>query len=637
MMTTEQEQIHNLETMIAAVLMGEEQPSLSRVSELVDLYRSLPLFISISEEDAQQLAWRIKERFSVVRTCGNIIGTPVELWLPQVQSKSDFDPYYWERHREFLMSGKFSNPELINVQEQDAERILERLGNPHESGTWNRSGLVFGYGQSGKTENYTALICKAADAGYKVIIVIAGIHNSLRNQTQMRIDQGFIGIDSATVGRRDGYIAVGVGRHSENRFPISFTTTQRDFNRPTANSLGISLDRLNEPVVFVIKKNASTLRYLIDWLKYHNVNRNIAQIPSPLLLIDDGAEAPAINIGPIRSKIRNLTSELPNLFSRISYVGYTSAPFSGVDRNDERDYGILEHSLFPLDFIYRLNAPSSYFGPRQVFLEEESSKRIVRFVEDNDHLLPIKHKRGHQVTELPESLVNAIRAFVVAIAIRISRGHSGEHNSMQVKVSRFAQVQTQIKDHINHKLTDIQECIRVHSKFPEDKALENSEMRALYDIWSDQYPSSGTEWEEVQSNLHEAAEHILVMELNSRVINQPNHQDLKDDGLKKIIVGGVPGLTLEGLIVSYFLSSQTRTDTQMKSCSWFGYRAGYEDLFRIWMPLEAFERYSSLSEVNEQLSNELALIETNGGTLKEFESKISNHPYKPTSAGWDRF
>ena len=127
------------------------------------------------------------------------------------------------------------------------------------------------------------------------------------------------------------------------------------------------------------------------------------------------------------------------------------------------------------------------------------------------------------------------------------------------------------------------------------------------------------------------------MELNSRVINQPNHQDLKDDGLKKIIVGGVPGLTLEGLIVSYFLPSQTRTDTQMKSCSWFGYRAGYEDLFRIWMPLEAFERYSSLSEVNEQLSNELALIETNGGTLKEFESKISNHPYKPTSAGRDRF
>ena len=77
------------------------------------------------------------------------------------------------------------------------DRTLGLLGNPREDGPWDRRGMVVGHVQSGKTANYTGLVCKAADAGYRLIVVIAGIHNNLRNQTQERIDEGFIGRDSA--------------------------------------------------------------------------------------------------------------------------------------------------------------------------------------------------------------------------------------------------------------------------------------------------------------------------------------------------------------------------------------------------------------------------------------------------------
>ena len=152
------------------------------------------------------------------------------------------------------------------------DRILGLLENPEKPGRWDRRGMVMGHVQSGKTANYIGVVTKAADAGYRVIIIIAGLQNKLRNQTQRRVDEGFIGFSSTAGPRRQllKQTVLGVGRYDSRYRPSAFTTSHRDFHKGIAESLNVPLQNLRQPAVFVIKKNPSTLRNLIDWLKTHN-------------------------------------------------------------------------------------------------------------------------------------------------------------------------------------------------------------------------------------------------------------------------------------------------------------------------------------------------------------------------------
>src|SRR3989304_5950078 len=115
--------------------------------------------------------------------------------------------------------------------------------------------MVVGHVQSGKTANYTGVICKATDAGYKLVVIIAGIHNILRNQTQVRIDEGFVGRDSARLLSKKDDRFIGVGRFDQTRRPVTFTNSVKDFSKAMATGVGIPLQNLSEPAVFVIKKN----------------------------------------------------------------------------------------------------------------------------------------------------------------------------------------------------------------------------------------------------------------------------------------------------------------------------------------------------------------------------------------------
>ena len=137
---------------------------------------------------------------SLERTCDSIKehqGDHV-VWLPAKKSQVDWK--FWQRYQRYLLEAK-SIPESSIIRIDDfTDRILELLENPLRDGEWDRRGMVVGQVQSGKTSNYTGLICKAADAGYKLIIVLAGMHKSLRSQTQIRLDEGFLGFDTRQQG-----------------------------------------------------------------------------------------------------------------------------------------------------------------------------------------------------------------------------------------------------------------------------------------------------------------------------------------------------------------------------------------------------------------------------------------------------
>ena len=616
-----------LESMVAAALAREPMPTPHRVRELITQVRSMPMCSEVDDDSAEALAREFEERLGVSMTIGSVLTD--DEYRPWLESaRSEIDPYYWERYRRYLVEQGFPGG-VVSALDGVTDRILGLLENPKKEGSWDRRGMVVGQVQSGKTANYTGLICKAADAGYKLIVVIAGIHNNLRNQTQVRIDEGFVGRDSARLLQQKAHRFVGVGRFDQKRRPVTFTNSLRDFNKTMATGLGVPLQNLNEPAVFVIKKNPHTLKNLLEWLREHSGRRGVETVDEPMLLIDDEADNASINIrhgqGEV-SRINGQIRDLLTMFNRSCYVGYTATPFANIFIDPDSDDEMLGEDLFPRNFIVSLDPPSNYVGPRKVFLDEPS--RFIRAVEDNEDVLPIRHKIDHDVAMLPHSLIRALRTFIVARAIRLLRGQRREHCSMLVNASRFTGIQGVLRNEIHRALASIQGSVRIFAALPVEEALKDEEMAALHQVWRTEY-SDVASWMAVQEELHEAAAPIVVTEVNSRSAGALNYAEHSAAGLSVIAVGGYSlsrGLTLEGLMVSYFLRSSVMYDTLMQMGRWFGYRSGYEDLCRIWMPEEAEGWYAHISESIEMLRSEIRAMEKANATPQDFGLKIRSHP-----------
>ena len=617
-----------LRTMVGAVL-GKELPTQEKIRECIG--RGRAACPAVTDEEAEELARWFETVHGVTMTDGAMLQeTGFEPWLEDARAR--LDPYYWDRYRELLVNRDFSR-HVLATMDSVTDRILGLLENPVKEGEWDRRGMVMGHVQSGKTANYTGLICKAADAGYRVIIIIAGIHNNLRNQTQRRVDEGLVGFDSTVRlrGTLPQQSLLGVGRIDSRRRPNSFTTSQRDFNQAIADSVRIPLRNLSEPAVFVIKKNSRTLKNLIEWLTAHNARHGTATVREPMLLIDDEADNASINIRHHQDEISRINGqirELLSLFERSCYVGYTATPFANIFIDPGSEDTMLGHDLFPRDFIVSLDPPDNYFGATDVFIEDP--ERIVHPVDDHADLLPLKHPIHHRITGLPESLEAAVRVFVVARAIRLVRGQEGQHNSMLVNVSRFVTVQGQIRNEIHSLVDRIRGSVRVNGARPPAEALTDPEIAALHRAFEDHYARSCPEsWPDVQTRLHDSVSAVNVVEVNSRSPGALNYLEYENTGLNVIAVGGFSlsrGLTLEGLVVSYFLRNSMMYDTLLQMGRWFGYRQGYEDLCRVWMPEEAQGWYSHITESIDELREELGRMQSVNATPKEFGLRVRSHP-----------
>ena len=632
------DQLSELEKMVAANLASQQAPTGEYIRKLIEDLRQLSMFGDVTENDAERLAKRLEERVSITQNIGPILVERDHLpWLDA--TKAEIEPYYWNRYKDYLIREGFASAAITTLDEV-TDRVLDLMQNPRRSGPWDRRGMVVGHVQSGKTANYTGLICKAADAGYKLIVVIAGVHNNLRSQTQRRIDEGFVGRDSARLLSRQTDMFVGVGRFRRDRRPVTFTNTIRDFNKMTATGVGIPLQNLTEPAVFVIKKNSSTLRNLLEWLREHSGKGGAESIDEPMLLIDDEADNASINIrhgagevSTINSQIRNLL----NMFGRSCYVGYTATPFANIFIDPDTDDQMRGEDLFPRSFILSLDPPSNYFGANDVFLEHGDDfngnsyrgNQYIRHIEDNEDYLPIRHRKDFVISSIPPSLTDAIRAFALGRAIRLARRHERQHCSMLVNASRFMDVQYQLRNAVHGHLDDMKRSIRVYGALPPETAVMDSEIRALHAVWVREFQNTEFDWAEVLYRLHEAVSPIRVVEVNSRSSGTLDYSGNQENGLNVIAVGGFSlsrGLTLEGLMVSYFLRNSMMYDTLMQMGRWFGYRPDYQDLCRIWMPEEAQGWYEHVAESIEELRSELRSMEASNATPEDFGLKVRGHP-----------
>lgn len=603
-------------------------------AELVDACNMVSMMMPITDEEAEIIIKKLQAALDVAMDIGVVIERKYEPWLKAKKDSIDF--FYWNRYALYLEQDAMRTSGVIAAIDEVSDKIVDLAGDPNVIGTLHRRGLLLGDIQSGKTSNYIAVMNKAADVGYKVIILLTGTIESLRRQTQERVDEGFIGRSSkAYLQRNSQTIKKGVGSKDSRRFATGFTTESSDFRAAAVRSMNASLSNMtNEPVVFVLKKNSKTLQNLIGWLEDYNAD-NKGVIDLPLLLIDDEADNASINTRADNdpTTINKHIRRLLELFTKSSYIGVTATPFANIFILPEKTEDMLNDDLFPADYIYALDPPTNYIGGNEIFGDDAAFSGSLMPIDDAQEFFPYKHKQDTVLYGLPESLYSALRYFLLANVVRDINGDLTAHRSMLVNVSRYTKVQEQVSKLIVEWLYEVQRDVRNYCRLDEEQACRNCSLAALRDDWNNpSYPFSkyGIEWESVQKEyLLSAISSIEVRTINQRSANKLDYTEYSDKGLRVIAVGGLAlsrGLTLEGLVVSYFHRNTQMYDTLMQMGRWFGYREGYKDLFRIWMPDDSAGWYAHITRASNELREDISRMNRIGATPKDFGLRVRAHP-----------
>jgi hypothetical protein len=615
----------NLERTLLVVLPSDRPPTEDEVKSLATQLRSA---FPVTEEEFNALLRRVFTKVSIIMDPGVALVSEHRPWLNA--RKPQIDPFYWQRFSQFLAKKDWP-PQVITTLDRVSDEILDLLGNPAETDHWKRRGLVVGDVQSGKTAAYTALTCKAGDAGYRLIILMTGTLESLRRQTQERMDEGFVGLDSSgELTKIRTSRSVGVGLINGSKAAGVFTSRLSDFNKSLLNTLGFRLDGFQVPVLVVIKKNKSILQNLEKWLADFNAGPD-GKINAPVLVIDDEADNASVNTrrddqdpAEINRRIRSLLAK----FTHSSYVGFTATPFANVFIDPDTEDEMLGNDLFPRHFIYALEAPSNYVGPPAIF-GDEARDNMLRPIEDAEAAFPEKHKSSLKVTELPESLLEAARTFLLSTTIRDLRGEGPSHRSMLVNVSHFTAVQDQVEALLHTWLAQVQQDIRNYSQLESAEALRVATLADLLSTWKREFADGGVPWHEVQAAMLAAILPISVKAVNQRTgAASLDFRQHGETGLRVIVVGGNSlsrGLTLEGLSTSYFFRSTKMYDSLLQMGRWFGYRDGYDDLCRVWLADETVHWYTHITDATLELRQELRKMRDQRREPIDFGLKVRAH------------
>lgn len=588
--------------------------------------------IAITDDEKEEIERKIKSQYCIFQDEGAALVGDYEhdfLWYTNLQAQESYEEYYWPRYKAHLESKTFSPAGIKTLENKTLPKLMSYIGNPNEDSPFSIRGLVVGDVQSGKTSNYLGLISKAADAGYKVIFLLTGTIESLRRQTQKRVEEGFIGYDS--VNAED----VGVGRGSCT--PKAFTSRNNDF---TGNNDQNTTYRINEnvpePMIFVIKKNVSVLKKLYASLKNINTSSSVSQITAPMIMIDDEADNASINTNKKDedpTKINNYIRKILKLFARNTYVGFTATPFANVFINYDTQDEMLSDDLFPRHFIYSLESPSNYCGAQKYFFEDNTN---VRFIKDyNEKLFPLRHKKEWDGDKLFPSFYHSINVFLLANAIRdIREIEKNTHRSMLINMSRFTDVQFVIKEIVENYFAEMKRAIKQNCRCKKENYMRNPFIRALYESFESEYANNNwfgksATWEQVFERIYDSIKDIQIAVVNSsKNSNKLDYSKYEKDGLRVIAIGGLAlsrGLTLEGLCVSYFYRNTATFDVLMQMGRWFGYRDDYGDLCKIYLTEFSYKYYREISQSIEQLKKDIRTMGAQGKRPEDYGIRVRNN------------
>ncbi|MEK3923470.1 Z1 domain-containing protein [Paenibacillus sp. FSL K6-2393] len=562
-----------------------------------------------------------------------------QVWLPSADRNQW---YYWPRLRSYLIDKKGRSISTARSIDDATDKILGKMENPlrHEFDT---RALVVGYVQSGKTANYTALIAKAVDTGYKLVIVLTGMQNTLRYQTQVRLDNELVGVLNNA--------SVGVGRPSPDKEWNTFTMahpTSGDFEPGNVNATALSS---SNPVLIVTKKNGPVLRKLIGWLErtQEQTRRNL-----PCLIIDDEADQASINTGGNRppeadwddiletadnqdspSTINGLIRHLLDLFTRKAYIAYTATPFANVLINHEARDSEAGGDLYPNSFITALPRPDGYYGAREIFGTADGefpAMDVLRRVEITEIPMLVPARRDEVddfEPSIPKSLDKALKDYILAGAARIARGNGEEPTAMLVHTSYRTSIQVKMAKLLREKFGFYRDEWRYMRNDDEGLAKE------LRKTWEGDFTrvtrtidvQLDMSFEEIQEFIGTFLEQVTFKELHGQSEDEIDYEN--DPQQKIIVIGGnrlSRGLTLEGLLVSYYVRPTPYYDTLMQMGRWFGYREGYVDLTRIYTTKSLEDCFKRLARVEEDLHGDMAKYEFEKLTPMEVGVRIREDP-----------
>ena len=515
----------------------------------------------------------------------------------------------WAFAEKKLLGEGRSEEEISEVVKASAQ-VLGLLASPVTEQFASR-GLVLGYVQSGKTTNFIATIAQAADEGYRLIIVLSGVTNNLRKQTQERLERSL------------------TGENPQNWNWL--TSIESDFNASkNANDL---LSAPGKRIIAVIKKNNSRLKRLKSWIESAPI---AVRQGLPVLIIDDEADQATVNSHKLLNRQtainKTLTSILKNDFlPKNAYLGYTATPFANILSNAKD-----ETQLFPRDFIYPLKRSEKYFGAEQLFgrepIDEEdqevlTERNIIVPIHDDDRtaLGTLVDPNSHIVPkELPESLHQAIRWFIVATAARRIRKGKNAFSTMLIHTSGRIPCHNDMRNMIELYVDQL----RTMSRIDLENQLRNSWNARRLDGWKDG-DSPILDWDQIKDEAKIVLDTLKMIVDNSKSDDRLVY-DFQNEStsVPYIVIGGntlARGLTLEGLICSYFMRTSSAYDSLLQMGRWFGYRVGYEDLQRIWMQEDLISNFRHMAIVEEEIRQQIEQLAEEGLDPSQVPIRIRDH------------
>ncbi len=560
----------------------------------------------------------------------------------------------WYNYKIKLRQKAFSEVE-IKIIEDECFYTLKHLSGENYNGEPTK-GLVVGNVQSGKTAHMAGLIAMAADNGWNFFVILTGTIEALRKQTQERLIKDLSGPNQS----------------------LSFN--EIDHPNPLTNLYGSSLNQLElmdsslKRYITVCLKHKTHLDNLINWLNKGEANAKNLKV----LVIDDEADQASLNT---KSKDFTSTNEnisiLVNGFARkksnkrtrpkvqaMNYLCYTATPYGNLLNESSRE------SLYPKDFAYSLVPSPKYIGLKQFFSNSGDFERdnkvldIIRLISEEELTVVSEIEADQPYIEIPKTLQDSICWFLCSVAaLRFRRKNKKNIKSFtmlihtSVRQNSHEKIGNAIEKWLNMHMKNmdafVELCRDVYTKETQHfkkqdflNVMDNYEDYAKVDDYVNFDDFSSELIDLIQTNTDRIVlddnnvrlkygKGILLCTDNSknnglnssnehiRLIYPKDDDKTESNTLAYIVIGGNTlsrGLTLEGLVSSYFGRTVRQGDSLLQMARWFGFKIGYELYPRVWMSEDTLKKYKYISDVNEELFE--ILVELTKSNFKPTDNPV---------------
>ena len=585
-------------------------------------------------------------------------------WLDQ-KRKSSIAWRYSRRYFDYLVGIKKWNGTTADSIDVSTDKILGFCGDPKSNKDFAVKGLVVGDIQSGKTANYTALINKAVDAGYKVIIILTGTTNDLRAQTQKRIDKEVNGLktdfdDNYDFENEDP--DYGVAKIDPSLETLSFLTNASQDGDIKKNGINIQITNTSSCVMAVLKKNPGSLNNLIEFFEKNLATRRDPdhKMPYPVLLIDDEADLASVNTkNSTKADEATITNRLIRKFlfekcHKVTYVGYTATPFANIFITPRSYFASNEcDDIYPDDFIVTLDTPKDYCGPKQYFgidrntQYDDSSVRtdlVVKIPEDDvnefsgafDDSVPSKDQK---CIAIPDSLREAIKCFLISCGAKYARGII-ENYTMLINVDVKVIFNRSLRDNVKEVFENI--CRNFKNDLETRQEFKQYWLKEFKPVSEKKFVEWGMSFKDNWTDVERGILKVIswVNQNSIKLIAGTNDSDVLDYSKTKhgvfVCVGGQKlsrGLTLEGLSVSYYARNTQYMDSLLQMGRWFGYRPGWLDLCRVFTTQNVVNNYIDAAIATEGFKQQIQEMDEENATPDNFGLRVlaSSKKFLPTA------